>query len=256
MSYIKQLKLDWSKKYYYATGRCRGTFPFPSDYRSFPFDIQRLPIKIENTVANSSVIKYEFDEGSFVKAKDKNGFYGVSELEILNGSDHFVIGSEHKSADFEYKTNFGDPEISAFETYSRYEATVIMGRTPWAFFLKISLPLFVILFLSYLVFYIPASEISTASALTVTSLLAAIAFQWTISESLPKVTYLTFSDKLFYSVYIYVFYAMAETILTFNLMKGNEKQQRRALKIDLISRWAFPLAFLSGVIYLVLQAKS
>jgi hypothetical protein len=251
-----QVVLDWNKKYYYATGRCRAVFPFESDYRSFPFDRQRLPVKIENTVSGAADIQYVFDKSSFVSAKEKEGFYGVSELDILNGSDHIVIGSEFRDGNIQYKTNFGDPTISDFETYSRFESVIVVGRNPWAFFLKISLPLFVILFLSYLVFYIPATEISTASALTVTSLLAAIAFQWTISESLPKVTYLTFSDKLFYMVFIFVFYAMAETILTFNLMKRSEKGQKAALRIELFSRWAFPLSFLLAVFIFVLEARA
>jgi hypothetical protein len=248
--------LDWEKKYYYATGRCRGLFPFESDYRSFPFDRQRLPLKIENAVAGAGEIQYQFDQASYIAAKEKAGYFGVSELEILKGSDHFVLGSEFRANNIEYKTNFGDPAISEFETYSRFESTVIVGRNPWAFFLKISFPLFVILFLSYLVFYIPPSEISTASALTVTSLLAAIAFQWTISGTLPKVTYLTFSDKLFYMVFIFVFYAMAETILTFNLMKGSERRQRLALRIEKFSRWAFPMGFLLAVFIFVMEARA
>jgi hypothetical protein len=251
-----QVVLDWSKKYYYATGRCRAVFPFESDYRSFPFDRQRLPVKIENTVAGAGDIIYEVDKASFLSAKEAEGHFGVSELDILNGSDHVVLGSEWKAGNMEYKTNFGDPTISEFETYSRLESCIIVGRNPWAFFLKISLPLFVILFLSYLVFYIPPTEISTASALTVTSLLAAIAFQWTISESLPKVTYLTFSDKLFYMVFIFVFYAMAETILTFNLVKGSERRQKMAARIEYFSRWAFPLCFLLAVLIFVLEARA
>ena len=108
---------------------------------------------------------------------------------------------------------------------------------------KISLPLLVVLILAYLVFFIPDHEIGTASGLTVTALLAAIAFQWTINDSLPKVSYLTTIDKIFYLVYAYIFYAMAQTILTFNISRKGEYWQNISNKIEIHSRYLFPLTF-------------
>lgn len=81
-------------------------------------------------------------------------------------------------------------------------------------------------------FFIPDYEIGTASALTVTALLAAIAFQWTINDSLPKVSYITLIDKIFYLVYFYIFYAMTQTVVTFNMSKGSEKAQNCQTKLS------------------------
>ncbi len=66
-----------------------------------------------------------------------------------------------------YNSNFGDPEIHNFETYSRISFNIFIERNPFGILAKISLPLFVVLFLAYLVFYIPDYEIGTVSALTV-----------------------------------------------------------------------------------------
>ena len=117
--------------------------------------------------------------------------------------------------------------------------------------LKLALPLFVVLLLSYLVFFIPDHEIGTASALTVTSLLAAIAFQWTISDSLPKVSYFTTVDKVFYLVYSYIFYAMMQTVVTYNLSDGNDRAKTISNKIEIHSRWLFPLSFFLILLYIL-----
>ncbi len=124
-------------------------------------------------------------------------------------------------------------------------------RNPVGIMLKLALPLFVVLILSYLVFYIPDNEIGTASGLTVTSLLAAIAFQWTISDSLPKVSYFTTVDNVFYLVYSYIFYAMAQTVVTYNLSDGSKKAKSISNIIEIHSRWLFPLSFLIILIYIL-----
>jgi hypothetical protein len=56
---------------------------------------------------------------------------------------------------------------------------VDLQRNPAGILQKLALPLLVVWTLASIIFYIPDYEIGTASALTVTALLAAIAFQWT-----------------------------------------------------------------------------
>ena len=120
-----------------------------------------------------------------------------------------------------------------------------------------------VLILAYLVFFIPDFEIGTASALTVTALLAAIAFQWTLNDALPKVSYLTLVDRIFYMVYIYIFYAMFQTVITYNmnqvaekLMPENEPKALRLQKlsdaIEWHSRYLFPLSFFL-IVYLMIK---
>ena len=155
-----------------------------------------------------------------------------------------------------YNSNFGDPEIHNFETYSRISFNIFIERNPFGILAKISLPLFVVLFLAYLVFFIPDYEIGTASALTVTALLAGIAFEWTIKDSLPKVSYLTLIDKLFYLVYFFIFYAMVQTIITFNLSKGSEKNKLLSANIEEKSKYIFPILFIIMCALLFINVKN
>ena len=154
---------------------------------------------------------------------------------------------------FTYKSNFGDPSISKFDSYSRLNFNIYLSRNPLGILQKAALPLAVVLILSYLVFYIPAHELSTAASLTVTALLAAIAFQWTLKDSLPRVSYLTLIDKLFYLVYIYIFYSMVVCIVTYKFHhSGDLKQQNMSKQIDIYSRFVFPISFMF-ILWLILS---
>ena len=243
---ITQEIINKEKKYYYVTGICRATFPFKADFHEFPYDVQNLTISIENKNHNKTEILYVKD--------DKNAYMNLisdKNIEILNGDQYNVIGLISSNSSFMYKTNFGDPSTVGNDEYSRINFNIEISRNPIGIMLKLALPLFVVLLLSYLVFFIPDHEIGTASALTVTSLLAAIAFQWTISDSLPKVSYFTTVDKVFYLVYSYIFYAMMQTVVTYNLSDGNDRAKTISNKIEIHSRWLFPLSFFLILLYIL-----
>ena len=227
-----------SNGYYYVSGSCKAIIPYKADYHKFPFDIQNLNISIENKVINSKSLVYIPDNSTtnINNLKDDN-------IEILNGDQYSIKSLKAVESSYIYTTNFGDPQVEGNEKYSRLEFHIGVDRDPTGIMQKIALPLMVVLILAYLVFYIPDHEIGTASSLTVTALLAAIAFHWTLNDSLPKVSYLTTIDKIFYLVYAYIFYAMAQTILTFNISRKGEYWQNFSNKIEIHSRYLFPLTF-------------
>lgn len=240
--------IDTLNRFYYVAGRCKANIPYKANFIRFPFDIQALTISLENTVYNNDVVRYVPDNltKNINDIKENN-------IEFLNGDQYSVKDLVMKSTDYTYTTNFGDPAIKGFDEYSRLIFTVDVKRDPWGILQKIALPLLVVLILSYLVFFIPDHEIGTASGLTVTALLAAIAFQWTLNDSLPKVSYLTMIDKIFYLVYFYIFYAMAQTVFTYNMSETkNEKLQILSERIEWHSRYLFPLSFALFFLYIIM----
>jgi hypothetical protein len=245
---IDTYTIDTIHHYYYVAGRCKLQIPYKADYRKFPFDIQNLDISIENKVFNKDVIVYVPD----TKTTYINTIEGKS-IEILNGDQYNISKMESKLGNYIYKTNFGDPGIEGEDEYSRISFEISISRNPTGMMQKISLPLLVVLILSYLVFFIPDDEIGTASGLTVTALLAAIAFQWTLNDSLPKVSYLTLIDKIFYLVYAFIFYAMAQTVVTYNLGRTDSPVlQKISHATEKHSRYLFPLVFLILFILLLM----
>jgi len=229
---------DLSKGFYYVTGRCKATIPYKANYANFPFDTQMLEISIENKNNNiDSIVYVPEDKGPFMNELKQNN------IEILNGDQYSISQMKCENSVYTYKTNFGDPGVMGNEQYSRISFIVDLQRNPAGILQKLALPLLVVLILAYLVFYIPDYEIGTASALTVTALLAAIAFQWTLNDSLPKVSYMTIVDKIFYLVYSFIFYAMAQTVITFNLSKLSDDMKKLSHRIEVHSRYLFPALF-------------
>ena len=249
-SEVIEERIDSVNKYYFVNGTCKATFPYKADFKQFPYDKQILNIAIENTTTNVDNMVYVPDnQNSFInKLSDKN-------IDILNGGQFKISKLDFQSSVYTYQTNFGDPAIKGFDKYSRLNFSIAITHDSFEVLQKIALPLLVVLILAYLVFFIPDYEIGTASALTVTALLAAIAFQWTINDSLPKVSYITLIDKIFYLVYFYIFYAMTQTVVTFNMSKGSEKVQKLSDRIEWHSRYLFPLTFVILFCILIKNAE-
>lgn len=238
---------DSTNGYYYVAGRCKAIIPYKANYKRFPFDVQQLIIAIENTAVNKEELIYipDYSTKNINNVRDEN-------IEILNGDQYSIKSLKAVESSYIYRTNFGDPQVAGNEEYSRLEFQIGVDRNPAGIIQKISLPLIVVLILAYLVFYIPDHEIGTASGLTVTALLAAIAFQWTLNDSLPKVSYLTLIDKIFYLVYAYIFYAMAQTVFTFNLSNKSEYWKNVSNKIEIHSRYLFPLTFIAFLLFIAI----
>ena len=245
---VVEERVDIQGKYYYINGLCKGTFPYQSNFKKLPFDKQILNIALENSSANfDSLIYVPDNKFDFFNKKTDNS------INILNGGLFSISMMNVFPSNYIYKTNFGDPSITGFDTYSRLNFKMEVIHNAFEVFQKIALPLFLVLVLSYMVFFIPDYEIGTAAGLTVTSLLAAIAFQWTIYDSLPKVSYITLMDKIFYLVYFFIFYAMCQTVITFNLSKGSKKSILISNRIELYSRYLFPVIFAISLYMLIIS---
>ena len=234
---------------YYLTGYHQGDFYFNPDYTSYPFDEQVLNITIENSLIPENELELVIDTASFVAYKSSAKHYGLSKDLLDNKSINFNIDkSEITSETGVYNSNFGDPEFPSESKYSRINVSVIINRSFVPFITKLIIPLAIILFLVYFVFFIPADKIDIAAGLTVTSLLSAIAFQLSVNGDLPDIGYIIYIDKVFYSCYFLIAITMAQSLYTFYLDKTEIPEKvKLAKRIDLISRYLFPIIFVASI---------
>jgi hypothetical protein len=241
---IQETKKIGANEFYY-TGFHQGNFYFNPDYRTYPFDEQILSITIENSLIPSSNLVFVVDTSSFLKSGVSPDFFGISNDLLQNKSVNFNIAKSVISVmEGVYNSNFGDPGFPPQSVYSRINVSVIINRSFVPFISKLLIPLIIILFLVYYVFFIPADKIDIAAGLTVTSLLSAIAFQLSVNQDLPDIGYLIYIDKVFYSCYFLIAISMAESLYTFYLDKSEEPAKvKLAQKIDIVSRYLFPIIF-------------
>jgi len=245
---VQEIKNIGSNRYYY-TGFHQGDFYFNPDYTSYPFDEQILNITMENSLIPENELELVIDTSSFIASKSSKQHYGLSNDLMNNKSINFNIDkTKITTTTGLYNSNFGDPEFPSETRYSRINISVIIKRSFVPFISKLIIPLAIILFLVYFVFFIPADKIDIAAGLTVTSLLSAIAFQLSVNGDLPDIGYIIYIDKVFYSCYFLIAITMAQSLYTFYLDKTEIPEKvRLAKRIDVISRYLFPIIFVASI---------
>jgi hypothetical protein len=191
--------------------------------RSFPFDSQTLQIVIHPFAGNLKTVVFDLDRtGSWISAKF-NSYSSLAEWEVVGMSSALgtasVAGRKLSEARF---------EIRIKRHYQYYL---------W----KVFLPLFLMVMLSWTIFWMETFDLQNQIQVAVITLLTVIAFALAISSSLPKVPYLTFSDAFFLTCYIFVFVAILEAMVVHvtHRIRGEDP----GLMIRKISRWLVPVAF-------------
>jgi hypothetical protein len=227
----------------YVAFRSVGRFYFDADFRKYPFDRQKLPIVIEHEVLTTEELELVDDEDSYRHASGPEERWGLApslripDLEIERATRAFTTQ--------EYRTNFGDPtNLDAATSFARVTFTIETSRRYGAYLIKILIPLLIILVLAYLVFFVPARALDVAVGLTVTSILACIAFQLTVADDLPSIGYIVTSDRIFHLCYFLIMIAMAETVYTHHLEKRG--RARAAAAIERWARFLYPVFLVIG----------
>jgi hypothetical protein len=236
----------------YVSFRTIGRFYFQANFQRYPFDRQVLPIVIEHEVLTADELELVDDEESYQRGKEPRERWGLAPL--MQVPDLKITGATRTFGPHLYSTNFGDPDVVGETRFARVTFAIVVGRSYWPYLLKILFPLLIIVTLAYLVFYVPARELEVAVGLTVTSVLASIAFQLTVADDLPNIGYLVTSDLIFYLCYFLIMTAMVETVYTHNL----EKKGRKALAdaVERAARLLYPAILVLGLFIIIARGVS
>jgi hypothetical protein len=231
----------------YVCWRVGGTFFFHANLAQYPFDRQSLPIELESeTLDDGELMLVDDGVGGSADAADREGHGAQAQIRV---PEYKLKKVERAAKGVHYPTTFGDPERkSGVSAYSRYELKMTFERESFGYFLKIVLPLLIIIAMAWLVYFLPADQIDTAASVAMTALLSTMAYNVAVSQQMPEVGYLVLSDKFFISTYALLFVSLAQTFWTFVL--HSKGQAEKAFKIDYHMRWIFPLAV--AVIFILL----
>ena len=235
----------------YVCYRVTGTFFFVPDLKNYPFDTQLLPITVENSTLEMEDMVFVDDTISYEKSGTPQARWGLSPS--LSIPDYTLKHVERAIFESKYPTNFGDPQRSPLGThYSRFSLKVSFVREYWSYAFKILIPLQIILMMAYLVFFLPPAQLDTAASIAMTALLSCMAYNVAVSQNMPEIGYLVLSDKFFIATYVLLFLTLAQTFMSFIL--DSNGRQRAALRLDVASRWLFPVlvaaifaGFMAGV---------
>ena len=132
----------------------------------------------------------------------------------------------------------------------RFEISV-KRRSPF-YMWKVLLPLTLMVFLSWGVFWVEADDLTDQVTIAVTTILTVIAFAFAISATMPRVPYLTYIDAFFLQCYVFVFFAMTE-LMTVHVTHRSNRRRDLGVRIRKISRWLVPVGFVVSNIALIMH---
>ncbi|MGI9390861.1 MAG: hypothetical protein ACR2O1_12450 [Boseongicola sp.] len=202
--------------------RVSGTFSSYHSLTDFPFDKQAITLRMYPLEWRSSKVAYRIDET----------FSGMAP--ILNISDWEITGTSTKTVE----THF---EIFD-QVRSGYWLTISAERQVSHYIWKIMFPIALIIFMSWCVFWINPSQFGTQLGLSATSMLTMVAFIFATTNLLPRLGYFTMLDRYIAGATIFVFAALLQSLFTGYL--ASRERTALALRIDFVSRYVFPLAFI------------
>jgi hypothetical protein len=118
---------------------------------------------------------------------------------------------------------------------------------------KVLVPLFIIVAISWVVFWMSHDGLARRAGVSVTGILTVIAYQFIISESLPRVSYLTALDKI-----MLLSVVMIAATMLINIFAGRFGPERSHMteRVDSVCRWAFPLLYIGGVVIIIARNLS
>ena len=101
---------------------------------------------------------------------------------------------------------------------------------------KVFLPLLLMVFLSWAVFWVDPFDLSNQVQIAVTTILTVIAFAFAISATMPRVPYITFIDAFFLTCYVFVFIAVVElmTVHTTHRRQRARGQQAHPSRLAMV----------------------
>ncbi|MCV6586628.1 MAG: hypothetical protein OIF47_13940 [Marinibacterium sp.] len=210
----------------------RGTGRISSYHslRRFPFDRHNFDIRLTPVVSERTTINLIPDvENTWIANRLNVEGWTMSGVSIAAGDYILRDGA------------------APFKTVA---LTIRAERNPEFFVYRVLVLLFLVVGMSWVIFWVPPSRFEFQIGIGATAMLTAIAFNLALSGQLPPVGYLTILDKMMVWAIFLVFLSIIEALIAGRMvMKGREKE---ALAIDRACRIVFPVLLLGGWLGLVL----
>jgi hypothetical protein len=211
-----------------TSGYFNSTVSVPFDLKKFPFDKQEFEIQMEPFQFNRDAVELRWKTGGIEFQRD----IFLPEWKIEG-----VAGRIENTLDMRNRVPF-----------SRAIFVVSVAREYGYYLYKLSVPLVLIVALSWTVFWMSEESLVNRMRVSATAFLTIVAYQFAVSNSLPKVAYLTIMDRLMIASFIMIALTALQNMLAQHTFKN---RQSLAATIDYASRWLFPMIYFSVIILII-----
>lgn len=206
-----------------------GEFSSPLDLTDFPLDRQRLELRFCSGTYEESRVRFDG-----MALADRTGLSRTLAL------PDWRIG--------DWSVEVGSPrELPGQVNRAGFLLAVELERMGGYYITKVLLPLALIVFMSWIVFWIDPREIGSQIGVATTSMLTLIAYRFSLDQVVPPVSYLTRLDVFVLGSTVLVFLSLIEVTLTSR--HAMQDRHAAALRLDRASRVIFPLLFVALVLW-------
>ena len=194
--------------------RATGTLSFESQLQRFPFDTQYLPLDI---------VSYAYSPDEVIWSED-SGFIGDPSSITAEGWKFRVLAPA--------TSEFSIPGTGLARPRLTYQ--IEAERDFQYYLLTLFLPMSLIIFMSWTVFWLQPDIVPARIAISTASIFSLIAFGFSIRLSLPRVSYLTIADTFVIGCTLMVFLALGVAVIGSRMANANHMDE--ALRINAIAR--------------------
>lgn len=207
--------------------RFNAVFESPMDFRRFPFDNQCFSIQLE---------AFSYDNSKLIFIDDSNPFdtldRKMSEEWKISRDSSYVSEKKYLHLTDEE----GNPQV-----FSRYNKEIYANRRARYYILQFILPLFLIIGISWSVFWM--SSLADQLSTNFTLMLTVVAFNFSTSNILPRLPYSTFIESLITLGYFSIFVSLIIIIWAYTKRKIEHSfDNERVMNVCKIT---FPAGFIS-----------
>jgi hypothetical protein len=192
------------------------------DLRKFPIDRQTIPIQVES-------FTWSTEHMVFRERSDRIGFE-----ESISIPEWRIEGIDSRVTSVS--------QVRDERPFSRFTVDLYLERESDFYLYKVAFPLFLIVALSWSVFWMRDENFAGRTRVSSTGVLTIVAYQFAIGNTLPRVPYLTLMDQLMITSFLLIAVTVAENLLVSRYSESNPALSHR---IDRIARWLFPVVYCS-----------
>ena len=179
-------------------------------------------------------------------------FYTSEQVAFLGPEDFLEEGERLEREDLTWETNEWsiDNVESVVERGDDFEFStstmfIDISRLPNFYISNVILPLFLIVAISWAVFWMDFGSMHLADRLSVsfTSVLTVVAFDFVTADNLPLLSYQTVLDVVLTFSYVVLSLSVLENVVAYLRFRQNANEVQR---LDKVSRWLFPVVYYVG----------
>lgn len=217
-----------------------ATFFNKFELHRFPFDHQTFVIKLESALYDSSFVLFDLLTLEQAPPHSEKAFAQAIPMGKYIANDVAIEGWTLNDAKIVQQNRLLSYDKS---TWAQFRVELTGSRLSGAYLWRIFLILAFIMLLGWVVFLVDLNELRYRLLLLFTLLLAAVTFNFTMVQILPKLTYLTLVDR--YLIFCYGLLAVSTVGVLLTQLIAGIGSKALAARLNSLLLILYPLLFIA-----------